>query len=124
MSAGLTNSVVIPYVEEKAVYSAATASTAPNAIIVDVPCIHAKRIDVVIRSTVALAAVNIIFSAASDTLNWTVNLGAVGAATTAPFTYTTDVSVSTEAIGDTYVIQATAAAAGAGTINCWTAARS
>ena len=124
MSIGLTAQTFIPYVEEAMTpINDAVPGPATTTMIVDVPCIHARRIDVVINSAAALGAVDLVFSCASGALTYVVNLGAVGAGVTVPLTYTATAGVATEAVGDFYAVRVTNAGA-ATTATIWTAARS
>ena len=112
----LSQDLTLP--KEVVVRDGAYAASGDTVIVDYVPSIQATRIDVIIRSTGALSAVNLVIEAAAGDLEVeSAPLGSVSAATTTGFSYT-------GFIGQWYKVQVTEAAAATGTATVWTVARS
>jgi hypothetical protein len=81
------NTRVVPHVEEGALIESTVASTITSTVILDLPTIHATRIDVIVESIINDAVVTLLCFGAAKKANTTTVLGTVTAGNTTGFTY-------------------------------------
>lgn len=125
----LGQEVRTPLVVESTAINYPLAGGGDTVVIVDVPSIHAKAIDVFVNSTVAVTSVSLRQWAASGKISYTVQIhGAIGAGVTAAIRWGDSLRQAGgtpeegEPVGQYYDVLVNTAAAG--TVNVWTAARS
>lgn len=124
----LGQEVRTPLVIERSAIKATVSAGVGTAtrVLTDVSSIHGVYVDLLLRSTVNLTKVEIVFYGAAKQISYTVQVsGALAAGTNLGIRYGGSSALATGApIGDSFDVVVTNAVAGAGTATAWVAVRS
>lgn len=114
-------------IERSAIRTGVTAGVGvATTVLSNVSSIHGVYVDLLLRSTVNLTKVEIVFYGAAKQVSFTVQVsGPLAAGVNLGIRYGGSSALATGApIGDSFDVIVTNAVAGAGTVNAWTAVRS